>query len=72
MIPDCKKRLTAAVADLQNIVVSASSPCFFISAASLTLCAHKQDGLDAEAGATPEAEAAREALTAAAESETAA
>lgn len=59
MIPDCRKRLLAAVDDLQSILVSEQSAC---PCPISDLRAAVQDGVEGEVAESDEAKAAKEAL----------
>ena len=65
MIPDCRKRLLAAVDDLQSILVSEQSAC---PRPISDPRAAVQDGVEGEVAESDEVKAAKEALQSAASS----
>lgn len=62
MIPDCKKRLEAAVADLQNILVSWMSYHGEDNCANARAHNLPQEGLEGDIAESDEAKAARDAI----------
>ncbi|MCO5580075.1 hypothetical protein L7F22_033941 [Adiantum nelumboides] len=62
MIPDCKKRLEAAVADLQNILVSWMSYHGEGNAADAWAHNLPQEGLEGDIAQSDEAKASRDAI----------